>query len=160
MVIDALHYIDEEQDYFQWKHRKIHRLQDGLETKQATLSHSCRSSLLSLFLLLCHISPRFILKQSLSHSSFTFCQYPFVLSVNTKRTILKRDSEQQMIVSARVSDGYHDRSQTYDVLSAENDDSEISKQTNTEYEYAFSQSLHSTSTFSERFLGRGDEKSR
>lgn len=36
-------------------------------------------------------------------SSFTFCQYPFVLSVNAKRTILKRDSEQQMIVSARVS---------------------------------------------------------
>ena len=35
-------------------------------------------------------------------SSFTFCQYPFVLSVNAKRTILKRDSEQQMILNARV----------------------------------------------------------
>jgi hypothetical protein len=34
---------------------------------------------------------------------FTFCQYPFVLSVNAKRTILKRDSEQQMIVNARVN---------------------------------------------------------
>ncbi|CAF1519114.1 unnamed protein product, partial [Adineta ricciae] len=34
---------------------------------------------------------------------FTFCQYPFVLSVNAKRTILKRDSEQQMIVNARRS---------------------------------------------------------
>ncbi|UJR25736.1 hypothetical protein I4U23_007086 [Adineta vaga] len=34
---------------------------------------------------------------------FTFCQYPFVLSVNAKRTILKRDSEQQMILNARRS---------------------------------------------------------
>ncbi|CAF3189557.1 unnamed protein product [Rotaria socialis] len=34
---------------------------------------------------------------------FTFCQYPFVLSINAKRTILKRDSEQQMIVNARRS---------------------------------------------------------
>lgn len=110
MVIDALQYIDGERDYFEWKHRKIHGFQGGLEKKQAILSHSCRSSLLSLFLLLCHVSPRFILKQPLSHFSFTFCQYPFVLSVNTKRTILKRDSEQQMIVSARVSDGYHDQS--------------------------------------------------
>ena len=35
--------------------------------------------------------------------SFTFCQYPFVLSITAKRAILKRDSEQQMIVNARVS---------------------------------------------------------
>ncbi|CAF1079514.1 unnamed protein product [Rotaria sordida] len=34
---------------------------------------------------------------------FTFCQYPFVLSINAKRTILKRDSEQQMIINARRS---------------------------------------------------------
>ncbi|CAF0793265.1 unnamed protein product [Didymodactylos carnosus] len=33
---------------------------------------------------------------------FTFCQYPFVLSVNAKRAILKQDSEQQMIVTARI----------------------------------------------------------
>ncbi|CAF3337309.1 unnamed protein product [Rotaria sp. Silwood1] len=34
---------------------------------------------------------------------FTFCQYPFVFSINAKRTILKRDSEQQMIINARRS---------------------------------------------------------
>ncbi|CAF3910605.1 unnamed protein product [Rotaria sp. Silwood2] len=36
-------------------------------------------------------------------TGFTFCQYPFVLSINAKRTILKRDSEQQMIINARRS---------------------------------------------------------
>lgn len=50
MVIDAINYIDEERDYFEWKQRKLRGLQGGLEMKQAILSHSCRSSLLSLFL--------------------------------------------------------------------------------------------------------------
>lgn len=40
---------------------------------------------------------------SASSSSFSFCQYPFVLSITAKRTILQRDSEQQMIVMARRS---------------------------------------------------------
>ena len=33
---------------------------------------------------------------------FSFCQYPFILSLAAKREILQRDSEQQMIVMARV----------------------------------------------------------
>ena len=33
---------------------------------------------------------------------FSFCQYPFILSIAAKRTILQRDSEQQMIIMARV----------------------------------------------------------
>jgi hypothetical protein len=33
---------------------------------------------------------------------FSFCQYPFVLSIAAKRSILQKDSEQQMIVQARV----------------------------------------------------------
>uniref|UniRef100_A0A0L8FP38 HECT-type E3 ubiquitin transferase n=1 Tax=Octopus bimaculoides TaxID=37653 RepID=A0A0L8FP38_OCTBM len=36
-------------------------------------------------------------------SKFSFCQYPFILSISAKRTILQRDSEQQMIVMARRS---------------------------------------------------------
>ena len=35
-------------------------------------------------------------------SRFSFCQYPFILSLAAKREILQRDSEQQMIVMARV----------------------------------------------------------
>ncbi|XP_013421867.1 probable E3 ubiquitin-protein ligase HECTD2 [Lingula anatina] len=38
-----------------------------------------------------------------THPGFTFCQYPFILSITAKRTILQRDSEQQMIVMARRS---------------------------------------------------------
>lgn len=38
-----------------------------------------------------------------SHGGFSFCQYPFVLSIGAKRSILQRDSEQQMIVMARKS---------------------------------------------------------
>ena len=34
---------------------------------------------------------------------FSFCQYPFILSITAKRTILQRDSEQQMIIMARVN---------------------------------------------------------
>ena len=34
---------------------------------------------------------------------FSFCQYPFILSIKAKRTILQRDSEQQMVHMARVS---------------------------------------------------------
>ena len=34
---------------------------------------------------------------------FSFCQYPFILSIAAKRSILQKDSEQQMIVMARVS---------------------------------------------------------
>ncbi|GAB1604382.1 probable E3 ubiquitin-protein ligase HECTD2 [Argonauta hians] len=42
--------------------------------------------------------------QSLSsNGGFSFCQYPFILSISAKRTILQRDSEQQMIVMARRS---------------------------------------------------------
>ena len=37
------------------------------------------------------------------HCRFSFCQYPFILSISAKRTILQRDSEQQMIIMARVS---------------------------------------------------------
>ncbi|XP_041477495.1 probable E3 ubiquitin-protein ligase HECTD2 [Lytechinus variegatus] len=32
---------------------------------------------------------------------FTFCQYPFVLSLQAKRSIMQKDSEQQMIMTAR-----------------------------------------------------------
>ncbi|CAE1250212.1 HECTD2 [Acanthosepion pharaonis] len=38
-----------------------------------------------------------------SHGGFSFCQYPFILSIGAKRSILQRDSEQQMIVMARKS---------------------------------------------------------
>ncbi|ESO93074.1 hypothetical protein LOTGIDRAFT_119782, partial [Lottia gigantea] len=38
-----------------------------------------------------------------SHAGFSFCQYPFILSIAAKRTILQRDSEQQMIIMARKS---------------------------------------------------------
>nr|XP_022337082.1 probable E3 ubiquitin-protein ligase HECTD2 [Crassostrea virginica] len=38
-----------------------------------------------------------------SCAGFSFCQYPFILSINAKRTILQRDSEQQMIIMARRS---------------------------------------------------------
>ncbi|XP_061194602.1 probable E3 ubiquitin-protein ligase HECTD2 isoform X1 [Saccostrea echinata] len=38
-----------------------------------------------------------------SCAGFSFCQYPFILSINAKRTVLQRDSEQQMIIMARRS---------------------------------------------------------
>lgn len=38
-----------------------------------------------------------------SCAGFSFCQYPFILSINAKRNILQRDSEQQMIIMARRS---------------------------------------------------------
>ncbi|XP_064600121.1 probable E3 ubiquitin-protein ligase HECTD2 [Liolophura sinensis] len=38
-----------------------------------------------------------------SHAGFSFCQYPFILSIAAKRNILQRDSEQQMIIMARRS---------------------------------------------------------
>ncbi|KAL5021403.1 hypothetical protein ScPMuIL_000558 [Solemya velum] len=38
-----------------------------------------------------------------SHAGFSFCQYPFIMSISAKRTILQRDSEQQMIIMARRS---------------------------------------------------------
>ena len=35
--------------------------------------------------------------------AFSFCQYPFLLSLGAKRYILQKDSESQMIEVARVS---------------------------------------------------------
>lgn len=35
---------------------------------------------------------------------FSFCQYPFILSLAAKRDIMQKDSEQQMIMMARVSE--------------------------------------------------------
>lgn len=40
-----------------------------------------------------------------NHGGFSFCQYPFLLSITAKRFILQKDSETQMINQARV--GYH-----------------------------------------------------
>ncbi|XP_022250227.1 probable E3 ubiquitin-protein ligase HECTD2 isoform X2 [Limulus polyphemus] len=37
------------------------------------------------------------------HNKFSYCQYPFILSIVAKKTILQRDSEQQMILNARRS---------------------------------------------------------
>ena len=34
---------------------------------------------------------------------FSYCQYPFILSIVAKRNILTKDSEQQMIMTARKS---------------------------------------------------------
>ena len=34
---------------------------------------------------------------------FSYCQYPFILSIVAKRHILTKDSEQQMILTARRS---------------------------------------------------------
>ncbi|RZF44105.1 hypothetical protein LSTR_LSTR017396, partial [Laodelphax striatellus] len=34
---------------------------------------------------------------------FAYCQYPFILSIVAKRIILTKDSEQQMILTARRS---------------------------------------------------------
>ena len=36
-------------------------------------------------------------------SKFSFCQYPFILSLAAKRYIMQKDSESQMLVMARVS---------------------------------------------------------
>nr|XP_009933995.1 PREDICTED: probable E3 ubiquitin-protein ligase HECTD2 [Opisthocomus hoazin] len=38
-----------------------------------------------------------------SHSRFSFCQYPFIISIAAKKVIIQRDSEQQMISIARQS---------------------------------------------------------
>ncbi|PAA85655.1 hypothetical protein BOX15_Mlig017050g1 [Macrostomum lignano] len=38
-----------------------------------------------------------------ANSGFTFCQYPFILSIQAKRSILQRDSETQMIIMAKRS---------------------------------------------------------
>lgn len=38
-----------------------------------------------------------------SGSRFSYCQYPFVLSIVAKKVILQKDSEHQMILNARVS---------------------------------------------------------
>ncbi|XP_070212088.1 probable E3 ubiquitin-protein ligase HECTD2 [Littorina saxatilis] len=38
-----------------------------------------------------------------SHAGFSFCQYPFILSIAAKRSVLQKDSEQQMIIQARKS---------------------------------------------------------
>ncbi|KAL1122994.1 hypothetical protein AAG570_003318 [Ranatra chinensis] len=37
------------------------------------------------------------------HAQFSYCQYPFILSILAKRIILTKDSEQQMILTARRS---------------------------------------------------------
>ncbi|XP_037506563.2 probable E3 ubiquitin-protein ligase HECTD2 [Rhipicephalus sanguineus] len=37
------------------------------------------------------------------HTKFSYCQYPFILSIVAKKSILQRDSEQQMILNARRS---------------------------------------------------------
>lgn len=34
---------------------------------------------------------------------FSFCQHPFIISIAAKKVIIQRDSEQQMISIARVS---------------------------------------------------------
>ena len=34
---------------------------------------------------------------------FSFCQYPFLLSIEAKMKILKKDSEDQMITTAKVN---------------------------------------------------------
>ncbi len=36
------------------------------------------------------------------NAGFSFCQYPFILSITGKKTILEGNSEQQMIATARV----------------------------------------------------------
>ncbi|XP_048843738.1 probable E3 ubiquitin-protein ligase HECTD2 isoform X2 [Brienomyrus brachyistius] len=41
--------------------------------------------------------------QSHGSSRFSFCQFPFILSIVTKKNIIQRDSEQQMISMARQS---------------------------------------------------------
>ena len=46
-------------------------------------------------------SPEFSSSPTLA--PFTFCQYPFLLSIAAKRNIMQRDSEQQMILMARKS---------------------------------------------------------
>ena len=33
---------------------------------------------------------------------FSFCQYPFILTMSAKKTILQQDSENQMLIMARV----------------------------------------------------------
>ncbi|XP_032229698.2 probable E3 ubiquitin-protein ligase HECTD2 isoform X2 [Nematostella vectensis] len=38
---------------------------------------------------------------------FSFCQYPFILSLGAKRYIMQKDSESQMIVMARVVFGFY-----------------------------------------------------
>ena len=38
-----------------------------------------------------------------SELGFSFCQYPFILSIDAKRKILERDSEHQMIQIAKVN---------------------------------------------------------
>ena len=38
-----------------------------------------------------------------SDHAFSFCQYPFILSIDAKRKILERDSEHQMIQIAKVN---------------------------------------------------------
>ncbi|XP_074602235.1 putative E3 ubiquitin-protein ligase HECTD2 isoform X3 [Brevipalpus obovatus] len=37
------------------------------------------------------------------HNKFSYCQFPFILSIVAKKTIFQKDSEQQMIVNARKS---------------------------------------------------------
>lgn len=37
------------------------------------------------------------------YECFSYCQYPFILSIVAKRIILTKDSEQQMILNARKS---------------------------------------------------------
>ncbi|KAH6947763.1 hypothetical protein HPB50_021139 [Hyalomma asiaticum] len=39
----------------------------------------------------------------ISFERFSYCQYPFILSIVAKKSILQRDSEQQMILNARRS---------------------------------------------------------
>ncbi|CAG2119737.1 unnamed protein product, partial [Medioppia subpectinata] len=39
---------------------------------------------------------------------FSYCQYPFILSIVAKKTILQRDSEQQMILNARIAKKQND----------------------------------------------------
>lgn len=38
-----------------------------------------------------------------SSSRFSYCQYPFILSIVAKKVVLQKDSEHQMILNARVS---------------------------------------------------------
>ncbi len=41
--------------------------------------------------------------KTISASRFSFCQYPFILSIQAKRTMMQKDSEHQMINNAKLN---------------------------------------------------------
>ena len=42
-----------------------------------------------------------------NYRRFSFCQYPFILSMSAKKMILQRDSEHQMLIMAKVKGYLH-----------------------------------------------------